>query len=157
MRVTRFACAAQHGFRKVDPDDAGLRREHRQFEPGADPDVDHPAAFGQSRPIGGCGAARRRRCRQAAGPHHGCEGDVVDRRPAGIGRHDLAGLADRGRAATSLPGRPFCRGGTRLVAVRHATAWLDVMNEDGDPSDAAGTVRQTVPPPSTRASSAIEP
>jgi len=83
-RPDAHGSAAQHRLREVDPDQASVVVEHRQFEAGADADIEHGAAW-----------PRRCRSRRAAAlPHDELEGEIVDRGPTGISRLDM-GVFDR--------------------------------------------------------------
>jgi hypothetical protein len=85
--------APQHRLGKIDPGQSRPPVEHRQFEPGADADIEHMPA----RAIGG-------RCRGLASrPQDEFEDEIVNRRPASIGFLDTL-IVENGRIG-NVPSR----------------------------------------------------
>ena len=71
--------APQHRFGEIDADQRRARIEHRQFEARADADVENAPA----RALG------RRRRGPPPRPQQQLEDEVIDRRPASVGRFDV--------------------------------------------------------------------
>jgi hypothetical protein len=80
--------APQHWLGKIDPGQSRPPVEHRQFEAGADADIEHMPA----KAVGGRGR------RFASRPQDEFEDEIVNRRPASIGVLNML-IVENGRIA----------------------------------------------------------
>ena len=121
----------QHGAREVDAGDAGRAVHHRQFEAGADPDIQNMAAGTTGRGGGSL----------PAGAHDEREGQVVNRCPTGVGCFDV------------LVVELVC---AKLDLIEGRARHTPTMVGRADLADVPEARFVTVPPPSTRAPSASD-